>query len=333
MGTPVHCVESDCSDVCEVDSNPEMLGSVRDTVNSLPAAVDVVLPGVSLVMFAGTAAVPVCLPAITGVVPPDVFAEEVAAVVIYLADGGTVTDGVTIQTETGNKLSTELLESVWGTNNGVRADVDVASPDMSPAVFAGAAAVPVSLSAITGVVSSAVFTEGVVATPLVDVRMVTDRVIVLPDAGSELPAVFAEVAAVCAASSAEAEEITFGLAVMDSGGSVSRADIAEEFSDVADEQNAVGGSTWTAVVPVNMVNIQTDNFGDDQFSPGVGCCADMAYREMIVIVLRTVGVGHPVTLILMTSESMRQSAIGTLLREPRVFGTPMACRRTRISYI
>ena len=46
------------------------------------------------------------------------------------------------------------------TKNGVR--VDVASPDVSPAVFAGTAAVPVSLSAITGVVSSAVFTEGVV---------------------------------------------------------------------------------------------------------------------------------------------------------------------------
>ena len=28
-----------------------------------------------------------------------------------------------------------------------------------------------------------------------------------------------------------------------------------------------------------MVNIQTDNLGDDRFSPGVGCCADMAYQE------------------------------------------------------
>ena len=100
------------------------------------------------------------------------------------------------------------------------------------------AAVPVSL---------AVFTEGVVtdATPLVDVRMVNNRVTVLPDTGSELPAVFAEVAAVCVASLAEAGEITFGLAGM---GSVSQADIAEEFSDVADEQIAVGWSTWTAVV-------------------------------------------------------------------------------------
>ena len=44
------------------------------------------------------------------------------------------------------------------------------------------------------------------------------------------------------------------------------ADIAEVLSDVAAEQIAVGGSTWTAVIPVNMVNVQTDNSGDDRFS-------------------------------------------------------------------
>ena len=38
--------------------------------------------------------------------------------------------------------------------------VDVALPEVSPAVFAGAAAVPVSLPAIIGVVSSAVFAGG-----------------------------------------------------------------------------------------------------------------------------------------------------------------------------
>ena len=77
-----------------------------------------------------------------------------------------------------------------------------------------------------------------------------------------------------------------------------------------------------------MVNIQTDNDGDDRFSPGVGYCADLAYRErselMGSVSDRTVGVGHPVTLIWMASESMR---------EPRVFGSPMACRRTGISSI
>ena len=47
-----------------------------------------------------------------------------------------------------------------------------------------------------------------------------------------------------------------------------------------------------------------------------------------MIVLRTVGVAHPVTLIFMTSENMNKSAIGILLRETRVIVTPMACRRT-----
>ena len=60
---------------------------------------------------------------------------------------------MTVRTETGSKLLTELLDSVCGTKNGVRVDVDVASPDVSPAVFSGMADVPVSLSAITGVVS------------------------------------------------------------------------------------------------------------------------------------------------------------------------------------
>ena len=45
---------------------------------------------------------------------PVVLAGEVAVVVISPADEGTVTDGATIRTETGNKLPTELLESVCG---------------------------------------------------------------------------------------------------------------------------------------------------------------------------------------------------------------------------
>ena len=31
VGTPVHCVESDCSDFCKADGNPELLGSICDT--------------------------------------------------------------------------------------------------------------------------------------------------------------------------------------------------------------------------------------------------------------------------------------------------------------
>ena len=119
VGTPVHCVDSDCSDFCGADGDPELLGSVRDTVNSLSAGADVFVPGMFPIVLAGTPAVPVCLPAVTGAVLLVVFAGKVAVVVISLADGGTVTDGATIRTETGNKLPTELLESVCGMENGV----------------------------------------------------------------------------------------------------------------------------------------------------------------------------------------------------------------------
>ena len=61
-------------------------------MNSLPAAVDVLLPGMSPVVLAGMAAVPVCIPAVTGAVPPVVFAEEVAAVVIFAAEGRLLTE-------------------------------------------------------------------------------------------------------------------------------------------------------------------------------------------------------------------------------------------------
>ena len=60
---------------------------------------------------------------------PVVFTEEVAVVAISPADGGTGIDGATIWTEKGNELSTELLESVGGMENGMGVDVDVVSPD------------------------------------------------------------------------------------------------------------------------------------------------------------------------------------------------------------
>ena len=85
----------------------------------------------------------------------------VAADAAPLADEGTVTVGVTVLTDTLSKLPAELLECVFRvTEDCLSVDVDVALPEVSPAVFAGAAAVPVSLPAITGVVSSAVFAGG-----------------------------------------------------------------------------------------------------------------------------------------------------------------------------
>ena len=57
----------------------------------------------------------------------------------------------------------------------------------------------------------------------------------------------------------------------------------------------MGGSARTAVVPVNMVNVETDTVGDDQFSPGVGWhvllyrrnCDNMTYWERLELL-----VGH-----------------------------------------
>ena len=162
-------------------------------------------------------------------------------------------------------------------------DVDVALPEVSPAVFAGAAAVPVSLPAITGVVSSADFAGGGVAAdaaPLADVGAVTVGVTVLTDAGSELPADFAGVATVRVASLAEAGEVTSDVAGLDAAESAFWADADDGFSAVVTEQIAVGGSAQTAVVPVNMVNVQTGTVGDDWFSPGVGCRVPLGRKIM-----------------------------------------------------
>ena len=103
----------------------------------------------------------------------------------------------------------------------------------------------------------------------------------------------------------------------------------------------MGGSAQTAVVPVKMVNVQTDTAGDDQFSPGVGWHVpldqqncDMTYWErlellgMVVTVLRTVGVAHPMTLIFVTPEILKQGGNGLTLRRLRVIGSPIVCMRT-----
>ena len=91
---------------------------------------------------------------------------------------------------------------------------------------------------------------------------------VLTDAGSELPADFAGVAAVRAAPLAEAGEVTLDVVGLDVADSLSQTDDADGFSAVVTEQVAVDGSARTAVVLMNMVNIQRNTVGDDRFSPG-----------------------------------------------------------------
>ena len=92
----------------------------------------------------------------------------------------------------------ELLESERDTEEGLSVAGDVALPEVSPVVFAGAAAVPVSLPAVAGVSLPAVacccwgvlsrFCWGVTAdaAPLADEGTVTVGVTVLTDTGSKL---------------------------------------------------------------------------------------------------------------------------------------------------
>ena len=160
VGTTVNCVHLDCTDFCVPHCFSGLSESVHDMKGGLSVAADVVLPEVCLVVFVGAAAVPVSLPAVAGVVSSAVFAGGISTDASPLADEGMVTDGVTVLTDAGSELPAELLESVCVTKDCLSVDVDVALPEVSPAVFAGAAAVPVSLPIITGVVSSAVFTGG-----------------------------------------------------------------------------------------------------------------------------------------------------------------------------
>ena len=62
--------------------------------------------------------------------------------------------------DTGSEFPVESLEYVRVTKDCLSVDVDVVLPEVSLTVFAGAAAVPVSLPAMTEVVSSAVFASG-----------------------------------------------------------------------------------------------------------------------------------------------------------------------------
>ena len=141
-----HCVPD-----CVPDCVPELLGVLRDTEESLPVAGDVALPEMSPVVFAGTSAVPVSVPAVAGAVSSAVFAGGggVAADAAPPANRGTVNVGVTVLTDTGSALPANLLESVRVTEDCL--SVDITLPKVSPAIFAGAAAVPVSLHVITGV--------------------------------------------------------------------------------------------------------------------------------------------------------------------------------------
>ena len=144
------CFDSDASDLLE---------SGRDERRSLSVVTTVVLPEVYPVMIAGAAAVPVFLPAVAGMVSSALLAGGVAADAAPLAGEEMITVGVIILMDTGSELPAQSLESVRVTKDCLSVDLDVVLPEVSPAVFARAAAVPMSLTAMTEVVSSAVFAQ------------------------------------------------------------------------------------------------------------------------------------------------------------------------------
>ena len=250
-----------------------------------------VLPEVVPVVVVEAAAVTMSLPAVAVVVSSAVFAGGggVAADAAPLAEEETVTVGVIFLSDNESELPVESLESVRITRNCLYVGVDE-----SPVVYLRGRL----LCRCPGLTllrwCPLPFLPGgggccADAAPLADVEMVTVGVTVLTDAGSELSADFAGAAAVRVAPLAEAGEVTLDVVGLEL---LSQMDADGEVSPVVAEHIAVGGSARTAVVPVNMVNVQTNTVGDDRFSPGVGWgvplvrqdCVDMTceeYRELL----------------------------------------------------
>ena len=102
--------------------------------------------------------------------------------------------------------------------------------------------------------------------------MATVGVTVLTDAGSELPAGFAEAAAVRVAPLANAGEVTLDVVGLDVAELLSQTDADDGFSPAVAEQIAVGGSAQTAVVPVYMVDVQTNTVEDSHPELGAAYC-------------------------------------------------------------
>ena len=140
---------------------------------------------------------------------------------------------------------------------------------MSPVVFAGVAAVAVTLPAAAGVLSSAVIAADVA--PLANAGMVTVRVTVLPDAGSKLPADLAGVATMRVASLANVGEIALGVTDSAVARAVRLASAGGMFPAVFPGQVAAGAPVQAHDVSVNVLGIQTCKVWGDRFSPGVWC--------------------------------------------------------------
>ena len=79
----------------------------------------------------------------------------------------------------------------------------------------------------------------------------------------------------------EAGEVTLDVVGLDVSELLSKTDADDEFSPTVAERIAVDGSAQTAVVPVNMVNVQTNTVGEDRFSPGVGYCVPLDRQDCV----------------------------------------------------
>ena len=214
-------------------------GVPRSSSLSVLGHVDEILPDVSPVGSARAAAMPMSLPTVAEVMSSAVLAGEVAPVGAPLAEVETVIVGMISLMEAGSELPVESLESERVTQDCLSVDVGVVVPELSSVVSARAAAVSMSLPAIVEVVSSAVFARG---------------------AGGG-----GVVAGAAAVRVAPLALDVVGLDVAE----LSRMDSDDELPPTVAEPIVVNGFAQPDVVPVVMVNVQTDVIGDDRFSPGV----------------------------------------------------------------
>ena len=88
----------------------------------------------------------------------------------------------------------------------------------------------------------------------------------------------------------------------------------------------------TAVVPVNMVNVQTNTVGEDRFSPGVGCRVPLDRQDYVDMTY-----GEHLELMEVDSDSSEDCGCGPLgdfdFYDPRVMrqsGNGVAPRRPRL---
>ena len=174
--------------------------------------------------------------------------------------------------EAGSELPVDLLDSERVSQDCCVVDVGMVVPEQCPVVSVRAAAVPMPFPASDEVFSPAVFAGGgggvADAAPLAVVGTVTVGVSVLVDVGSELPASSAGAVAVRVAPLAEVGEDTLDVVGLDVGDLLFRTYSDDSLPMTVAESGAMSKFVRPDAVPVVMLNMLVDIFGDDRFSPG-----------------------------------------------------------------